>query len=120
MRFCTSWMMRCLLTLSVVLGFVLCVEPAMAQTSLAVRVQWDPNPASDGVLLYTLVVDGGAPLSVPLGACSASLCEQGVTVSPGSHTFSLTATNQWGTSAPTGVTATITPPSPPKNIRIVK
>ena len=110
-------MKRWLTILIVVLGFGL---SAQAQQSIAVRVQWDPNVASDGVLNYTLIVDGGAPVSVTPSACTTTLCEQAVTVSPGSHRFSVTATNQWGTSAPTGVTVTIAPPGPPKNVRIVK
>ena len=94
---------------------------ASAQTpTVAVRVQWDAPAAADGVTGHTLTIDGGTPIAVPLSACSTTTCEQATTVSPGSHTFSVTATNQWGTSVATVVTVPVGPPAAPKNLRIVK
>lgn len=113
---------RWLVILSVALGGVASIGGvvAVAQSSVTVRVQWDPNPTTDAVTSYGLAVDGGTAVAVPASVCTSSLCEQSMTLSPGSHTFSVTATNQWGTSAATAVTVTITPPGPPKNVRIVK
>jgi hypothetical protein len=122
MSFMTSWIGRSLTILIVALGFALCIGgSARAQSStMTVRVQWDPNPPSDGVTLYSLVLDGGAPLSVLPSVCTVSVCEQSVVVALGSHTATVTATNQWGTGPATAVTAVIAPPGPPKNLRIIK
>lgn len=120
MSFMKFWIGRSRTVLIVALGFALCIgAPVRAQSSIPVRVQWDPNPVSDGITQYSLTVDGGAPLIVLPSVCTASLCEQALTVAPGSHTFIVSATNQWGTT-PTTVTAVIAPPVPPKNVRIVK
>jgi hypothetical protein len=107
-----------LLALFIALLFVPAV--VSAQASMTVRVQWDPNTSADGVTTYTLTVDGGAPVSVPAASCTATLCEQSVSVPLGPHTFAVTATNAWGTSAATSVVQVVAPPLPPKNLRIVK
>lgn len=103
------------------LGFALFASVAIAQQpTITARAQWDPNPAGDAVTSYSLSVDGGAPITVPASVCTATLCEQSVTVPLGSHTFSVAAVNQWGASSVTAVTVTIAPPIAPKNLRIVK
>lgn len=91
---------------------------ASAQTT-AVRVQWDPNPAADNVLNYTLTIDSAAPINVALTSCTATVCEVPQTVSNGSHTFTIAAVNQWGSSSTT-ISQVISPPLPPKNFRIIK
>lgn len=122
MSFIKSWIWRSLSFLIVGLGFALCIGvPVRAQSpTITVRVQWDPNPASDGVTQYSLVVDGGAPLTVLPSVCTVSVCEQSIVVSLGSHTATVTATNQWGTGPATAVTTVIAPPGAPKNLRFIK
>lgn len=88
--------------------------------NITVRVQWNPNPAVDNVTSYTLVVDGGSPISVLPSACTPTVCEQTVTVTFASHTFAITATNQWGTSPTTTVTENLSIPNAPTNVRITR
>jgi hypothetical protein len=90
------------------------------QPTVTVRVQWDANPSSDLVTGYTLTIDTLAPITVPVSNCVLTVCTQSATVPYGSHTFTVTATNDWGTSLPTTVTKTIAPPFPPTNLRIIK
>jgi hypothetical protein len=88
--------------------------------NVTVRVQWAPNPAIEAVTSYTLVVDGGLPLVVLPAACAPTVCEQAVTVTFASHTFSLVATNQWATSPAAVVTENLSVPGIPSSVRIVR
>lgn len=110
--------MRALATLATALILTLVASVASAQTQ-NVRVVWDPNSATDNVTNYVLVLDGGAPINVPLTACTTVSCEVPQTVPNGQHTATVTAVNQWGT-ASTSITAVIAPPKPPSNLRILK
>ena len=104
-----------------ILVLVLLSTISSAQVSnITVRVQWNPNSPSDNVTEYTLVVDGGAPIVVLPAACDVTVCEQAVTLTFASHTFSLTATNQWGTSAASVVTENLSIPGVVSNIRILR
>ena len=104
-----------------VLVLILCPVLTFAQVAnITVKVQWSPNPAADAVTQYTLVVDSGAPLVVLPAACTATVCEQAVTLSFASHTFSLTATNAWGTSPPATATVNLSIPGAPGNLQITR
>jgi hypothetical protein len=106
--------------------FLIVVAVALASfahaqiSNVTVKVQWAPNPASEAVMQYTLVVDSGAPLVVLPASCTATVCEQSVTLSFATHTFSLTATNEWGTSPASTATANLSIPAAPTNLRIVR
>lgn len=94
---------------------------AIAQVSnITVKVQWDPRPAGEAVTQYTLVVDSGAPLVVLPAACTATVCEQVVTVAFASHTFSLAATNQWGTGPSSTTTSNLSIPGAVVNMRVTR
>jgi hypothetical protein len=93
---------------------------AVAQSPIAVRIQWDPNPASDGVTSYTVVVDGGSPITVLPTACTTTVCTLGASLSIGSHTVSVSATNDWGTGPATTLVKALIVPGAPKNLTIVK
>lgn len=93
---------------------------ALQVPNVTVRVQWSPNAPSNNVTSYALTVDGGTPIIVQPSACSPTTCEQSVTTTFAIHTFSLTATNQWGTSLPAIATEDLSIPSPPANFRIVR
>lgn len=81
-------------------------------------IQWDPNPATDNVLYYTLVFNGTAYQVQPTidGACSC--IQQAVTIPSGSNTASVTATNTWGTSAATTLTFNANPAGKVGNVRV--
>ena len=88
-------------------------------SNITVKAQWNPNTPSEAVTQYTLIVDGGAPITVLPSACTLTVCEQAITLTFASHTFSLTATNEWGTSPATLFTANLSVSSP-SNFRVVR
>lgn len=58
--------------------------------------QWNPNPAGDNVTSYQVVVDGAAPVTIPLTACAGTpvICSTPVTLNAlGAHTASVAAVN---------------------------
>lgn len=55
---------------------------------MVVNVQWDSNPASDGVVNYNLSVDNQAPVSIPTGQATIKVP---ITVAPGPHTVKVSA-----------------------------
>lgn len=79
-----------------------------------VTVSCDPNPSTEGVVSYSFSMNGGAPVvaSVPSAVFSIP--------SAATYTFSVFATNQWGDGPVASVSASITSPTGPKNIKIVK
>ena len=82
-------------------------------------VQWDPNPATEQVTQYTLVYDATSGQTVAPTVDPTCACIQApVSVTAGSHTVSVTATNQWGTSAATTLTFNANPAGKVVNIRI--
>ncbi len=103
-------------------GVAVLVAQLGAQNPLTnVIVQWDPNPTADNVTGYLVTVDGGAPVSITLGACSASTCQAPVNGLPlGTHTIGVQAVNEWGTSAGTPVTFNINIPTVVKTVKVKK
>jgi len=61
----------------------------------AVRAQWSPNVAADGVLSYQVTLDGGTPITVVPTVDVTCSCVQTPLNIPafGSHTVTVTATN---------------------------
>ena len=100
--------------------FILLLIPVISQAQTTHYVQWDPNPTSDLVQYYTLVFDTSTAQSVPAVIDSTCSCIQAqIAISTGgSHTVSVTATNQWGTSSPTVVTFNSNPAGKVANVRI--
>jgi hypothetical protein len=104
----------------------------MAQTfPLTVKTYWNPNPATDSVTGYTLIVDGGSPVAIGPVATNDSNCliaqyPTGCIIAPiailvaGQHTFVVTATNQWGTSAPSTLIVNINSPGQIIWIKVAK
>lgn len=67
-----------------------------------VTATWTPNATTDNATAYTVTLDSGIAISVPLTACTASLCTQIVTVSAfGAHLAHIAAQNLKLTSDPT-------------------
>lgn len=103
------------------------VACAMTTSGLVVRAQalpvtkalvWTPRPASEAITAYTVILDGGTPISVDPATCAAT-CTQPVTfMTAAQHTLSLTATNLWGTGPPTTLTVTVIVPGAPTGLRI--
>jgi hypothetical protein len=81
-------------------------------------VFWNPNASIDNVTTYTLVLDATAPVQIAPASCSAE-CSRLVTfTTAGTHTLTLTATNQWAVSGPTTLTVTVQVPAAPGGMRI--
>ena len=103
-----------------------------AQTfPLTVKAYWNPNPVGDAVTSYTIVLDGGTPISVGTvvindANCTLTQYPQGCIMAPltipaaGQHTFVVTATNAWATSAPLTVTVQISSPGQIVWIKVAK
>mgnify|MGYP003394913302 CR=1 FL=1 len=55
---------------------------------------WNPNPASEAVIKYTLTVDGGTPIIILPSSCTPTVCTTRFPLTTwGSHTVSLVAVN---------------------------
>ena len=64
--------------------------------------QWNPNPPAENVVDYQLRLDGGAPVTIPLSVCTATLCRTAFTVPTwGAHTVTYSARNLKLASDPT-------------------
>lgn len=75
-------------------------------------VAWDPNAATDQVTNYTVMLDA-IVIGNPTGT------SQSVTfTTAGAHTLAVTATNVWGTSAPTSLAVNVVVPAAPQKVRI--
>jgi len=65
------------------------------QVPATVHATWTPNPATDNVIQYTIVLDTAAPIVLLSSACTVALCSQALTVPTfGVHNVILTAQNQ--------------------------
>lgn len=73
---------------------------------------WDANPVGDAVTSYTVRLDGTV-VGNPSGLTQAFTIN-----TTGAHALTLTATNIWGTSAPTTLNFNVVLPSSPSNGRI--
>lgn len=74
--------------------------------------RWNPNPASEGVTQYQLVVDGGAPVTVLASTCSATECAVRFDVAAyGPHTATLVAQNLQLSTDPTSLQSSVPPVS---------
>lgn len=72
---------------------------------------WDANPPADGVLNYTVALDG-VTVGSPTGITQAVIF-----TTVGAHVVSVTATNMWGTGPATSLSVNVTLPSAPKNLK---
>ena len=82
----------------------LLVLTATLQGQATLKVQWEPNPAADEVTYYTLEVDGSAYTLTPSVDETCACIQQLVDFTLGTHTLSVTASNEWGTSDPLTLT----------------
>lgn len=81
---------------------------------------WDANNA-DAVTSYAIQLDNATPVTIPITACDATTCRTTFQIPDSNqHTIKVTATNQWGTSTPSGVTFRVSVPAPTTNIRVTK
>lgn len=105
-----------------VLLFLLFSSEIQAQT-VTLIVQWDPNPATEAVISYQVVLTSPANPSIPpqtiqSTVCSPSICQATFTnVGLGTYTASVTATNEWGTGPAGTGTLSIQIPVVVKNIK---
>ena len=86
----------------------------LAAQSLPVTktLAWDANPVAEGVLHYTVTMDG-----VLVGAPTATT--QAVTfTTPGAHTLTVSATNQWDTGPASTLLVTVVIPTGTVNLRL--
>lgn len=92
---------------------------AQIQFPITVQVVWDLNAATDLITKYTVTHNGNAQDVVPGVACTATECSRPITLlNAGPHVVAVTATNMWGTSAPTQITFTAQSPGKSGNVRI--
>ena len=87
---------------------------------VVLRVQWDPNAATENVSQYRVTLDGGAPITVGPVVDPACACVQSpITVATfGAHTVSVVAVNlglsddpaSAQVSDPTSISFTLNPP----------
>lgn len=62
---------------------------------------WNPNPASENVVSYTVQLDGATPVVVLASACTPTQCSTTISVPTfGAHTITDFATNQTLTGDP--------------------
>lgn len=85
---------------------------------LNLNVEWDLPIASDNVTQFNVILNGATTI-YPATICSTVSCRAPIIVgSAAVQTVSVTATNQWGTSAPSTLLFTASAPGNSKNIRI--
>jgi len=110
-----------------ILGVVLCLLVSVSAMAATVNLAWDPNPATDQVLRYSVyqALALAGPFTkvsdVALSACTATVCTYSVTgLTAGIYYFRVTATNAWMESGPSNVVNTPGGgPMVPKNLIIV-
>ncbi len=101
--------------------FLLVASAASAQTGVtSILLTWDPNPASEGVITYSVNYDGIEQNSQAI-SCTSVQCQIVIgQVTSGLHNCQVFAANTWGTSPPSGITFTVALPTPPANLRVQK
>lgn len=102
---------------------LLATLPLAAQTA-QVSLVWDPNPAADQVSKYSVYekISGTFVklMDISPTVCTSTDCTALLTaVSPGIHTYAVTATNQWGESAKSNEATSPGPAGIPLNLKIV-
>lgn len=102
--------MKALLTLA--LAFALSSVLSAADVSLA----WEPNNPPGTVTKYTVYQKIGTNWVKKGDATGTTFTVTGLT--PGVHTFAVTATNTWGESVKSNEVTTPAPANPPTNLRI--
>jgi hypothetical protein len=117
--------MKCILC-----GFVVAfVFGARLEAQTTLRIQWDPNDPSEGVISYNLYVDAAPALSVANVLTASCNCIQAlVPFTTGSHTIKLSALAPLLSTDPSAliegpwaiVSFTLNPGSQIKNIKITK
>ena len=73
---------------------------------------WDPNPPAEGVLHYTVTMDG-----VIVGSPTATT-QAVIFTTPGAHTLTVSATNQWDTGPASPLVVTVIIPTMTVNLRL--
>jgi hypothetical protein len=93
----------------VCLFLLFCSNVVRAQVPATVNAHWNPNPATDNVTQYTIILDSAAPVVVPITACTATDCVQALTVPTfGLHSVNLTAQNMGFSGLQSSLPATAT------------
>jgi hypothetical protein len=83
---------------------VLLARTSSAQVPATVHASWTPNPASDTVTQYSVVLDTAAPVVTLPAVCSATVCSQALTVPTfGLHTVTVRAQNLMFAADPTSL-----------------
>ena len=74
--------------------FLVMSQNGIAQATVAGHATWNPNPATDNVVQYTVQLNTGTPVVVLPTACTATLCSQAIPAIPlGANTITLIAQN---------------------------
>lgn len=86
---------------------------ALAFTAQAssVSLQWDANAPAEQVTGYNVYVDGVKTQTVTTNQATAI-------VTPGAHSFYVTAVNSWNESGPSNTVTTPSVTTSPKNVKI--
>lgn len=80
--------------------FLLSTVGATATVQAAtMQLEWDPSPSAEQIGGYNVYVDG-------VKTTSTKTTSADVTVNPGTHSFYVTAFNDWGESVPSNVITT--------------
>ena len=106
------------------------IQVLYAQVPATLHAKWDPNPATDNVVDYQLTIDAAAPVTVPLTACSATVCDTTFVITAyGIHTAKVAARNLSLDTDPTSFQISATrdvtfrlsaPPNQPANGRVTR
>lgn len=84
---------------------------AFAAHAASVSLQWDANAPAEQVTGYNVYVDGVKNQTVATNQATA-------TVTPGVHSFYVTAVNAWNESGPSNSVTTPAVTTIPKNVKI--
>ncbi|MFH1739345.1 MAG: hypothetical protein ABIH23_10095 [bacterium] len=95
---------------------------AQSQTA-TVNLAWDKNPDTDQVTKYTAYEKVGSSYNnlgdILLTACDATTCRHSLpSITPGVHTYVVSASNIWGESGYSNEASTPGPATPPRNVII--
>jgi len=90
---------------------------AIACQAATVTLAWDANPADQAVTKYTVYEQTGATWTKLVDVTTPTVTLSNVT--PGIHTYAVTASNIWLESARSASAATPNVPSAPSNMIII-
>lgn len=95
---------------------ILALFIAAALNAADVSLAWDPNNPPGTVSKFTVYQKNGTNWVKKGETAGTTFTVTGLT--PGVHTFAVTATNTWGESARSNEQTTPAPANPPANLRI--